>query len=184
CIGESEALTLHPALRLIFLYLLVSDSYGKTMAMTKEPLIVFLYVLLLGACYAYVQYSSFIITRAAEGVALGCVVVTWMLRRSRRQCYLVDYTCYKGPDDRMLNAETSIYFGFKYQPHVADNLELQWRLYLRSGLGEETGGPSFLFKGPAEGTFEDAQVEMHECFGTLLDHLFAKTDFHPDKIDI
>eukprot|EP01018_Ginkgo_biloba_P009421 Gb_17018 [translate_table: standard] len=105
-------------------------------------------------------------------------------KEMRRHCYLVDYSCYKPPSYRKLNTEASIYMSLKHEPVFVDQLDFQWKIYLRSGLGEETYVPRFLFNEEAEATLDEAKLEMEECFVAVLDELFAKTAVAPQQIGI
>ncbi|GLJ38735.1 hypothetical protein SUGI_0789700 [Cryptomeria japonica] len=168
------------------------------MARSSASIIGLSYVLLVGAYIwkdsAWEVYDlavgdhSLFVRRAAETIMVGCVVVAWTLylgkKRRQRECYLVDYSCYRVPEDRKMNAETSIYFSCNYQPLVAEHLGLQWKVFLRSGLGDETGASHFLFNGRGEATLPEARLEMRESFTVVLDELFAKTRIHPQQIDI
>eukprot|EP01018_Ginkgo_biloba_P009411 Gb_27863 [translate_table: standard] len=117
-------------------------------------------------------------------LGVGTQIILRMYLRRRRECYLVDYTCYKPPDERKIITEISIYISGRQEPLNAEKLNFQWMVYLRSGLGEETYVPRFLFNEKIVATFEEAQIEMGECFVAVLDELFAKTGVAPAEIDI
>ncbi|GLJ43765.1 hypothetical protein SUGI_0911090 [Cryptomeria japonica] len=111
--------------------------------------------------------------------------VGWLLlQRRRRECYLVDFTCYKPPAERQANAELSIYFSISTEPTIPENLKFQWRLFLRSGVGEQTSLSRFFFNDGMVATMEEARVEMEECFIATADELFARTGVTPQDIDI
>jgi 3-ketoacyl-CoA synthase len=130
-----------------------------------------------------------IIVRRAIEILLVCSMVGvglfYLIRhRPRHQCYLVDFTCYKPPEEREMNTEISVYITGRHEPINVDNSNFQWRIYLRSGLGEETCGSRFLFNDETVATLEEAWVEMEEGFVAVLDELFAKTCVKPSEIDI
>lgn len=130
------------------------------------------------------------VTRAIEILlAVCCMLGGWLFlitrqRYSRHQCYLVDFACYKPPAERQVNTDLSIYFSAMQEPINADNEKFQWRIYRRSGLGEETCLPRCYFNDEMVATLEEARVEMEECFVAVLDELFAKTYVEPSEIDI
>ena len=132
--------------------------------------------------------TSMFFRREAEVDLLCCMVTVAlfyvMTRRRRGECYLVDYSCYRPPDDRKMNTEACIYFCVSTEPAVADRMDLQWKVDLRSGLGEETAVARFLFSDDRIATLEEARVEMEESFAAVLDDLFAKTCVKPWEIDI
>ncbi|GLJ18594.1 hypothetical protein SUGI_0331130 [Cryptomeria japonica] len=123
------------------------------------------------------------------GFSLVLVLVLVLVYRTasggRHECYLVDFTCYKPPPERQVNTELSVYFQGKQEPLDMERLDFQWKMYLRSGLGEETSGCSSFFKeGMPESSLEEAREEIEESFGAVLDDLFAKTNVKPAEIDI
>ncbi|GLJ18596.1 hypothetical protein SUGI_0331160 [Cryptomeria japonica] len=131
------------------------------------------------------SWWSFLVGFAVGGLVLVLMIYRRTAMGSRHECYLVDFTCYKPPLERQVNSELSVYFQAKLEPMDMERLDFQWKVYLRSGLGEETSICASYFKeGMAEPSLEEAREEMEECFGAVLDDLFAKTDVKPGEIDI
>ncbi|XP_057820492.2 3-ketoacyl-CoA synthase 1 [Cryptomeria japonica] len=96
-----------------------------------------------------------------------------------------------------MNTEASIYFSIKHHGaqdgdseteklRTAERLGFQWKIYLRSGVGEQTCASRLFFdaSGRVTPTMEEAQIEMEECFVAVLDKLFAKTGVVAAEIDI
>eukprot|EP00252_Welwitschia_mirabilis_P007828 TRINITY_DN19549_c0_g1_i1.p1 TRINITY_DN19549_c0_g1~~TRINITY_DN19549_c0_g1_i1.p1 ORF type:complete len:469 (-),score=-37.40 TRINITY_DN19549_c0_g1_i1:137-1543(-) len=128
-------------------------------------------------------FEPFALLAWALLLALSLIAATTFHKR-RRNCYLLDYACYKPPEERKLSTEVSVYvMGL---PALLDiqKLRFQWRIHLRSGLGEETYGPQRLFNEQSFGTFDEALLEMEEAFVPLLDQLFAKGGVTPQDIGI
>ncbi|GLJ43756.1 hypothetical protein SUGI_0910920 [Cryptomeria japonica] len=116
--------------------------------------------------------------------ALGCLLLEILGKRGRRECYLVDFTCYKPPAERQVNTEMSIYLSARTEPIIPEHSKFQWKIFLRSGLGEETSLPRFVFNEEMVATLEEARVEMEETFFATADELFARTGVTPQDIDI
>ncbi|GLJ43773.1 hypothetical protein SUGI_0911260 [Cryptomeria japonica] len=116
--------------------------------------------------------------------ALGCLLLEIIGKRGRRECYLVDFTCYKPPAERQVNTEMSLYLSASTEPIIPERSKFQWKIFLRSGLGEETSLPRFVFNDEMVATLEEARVEMEETFFATADELFARTGVTPQDIDI
>ncbi|GLJ43758.1 hypothetical protein SUGI_0910950 [Cryptomeria japonica] len=116
--------------------------------------------------------------------ALGWLLLEILGKRGRRECYLVNFTCYKPPAERQVNTEMSIYLSARTDPIIPEHSKFQWKIFLRSGLGEETSLPRFVFNEEMVTTLEEARVEMEETFFAMADELFARTGVTPQDIDI
>ncbi|GLJ43738.1 hypothetical protein SUGI_0910700 [Cryptomeria japonica] len=116
--------------------------------------------------------------------ALGWLLVQVIAKWRRQECYLVDFTCYKPPAERQANTEMSIYISASSEPIIPENSKFQWKIFLRSGLGEETSLSRHFFNEGMVPTLEEARVEMEETFFATADELFARTGVTPQDIDI
>ncbi|GLJ43760.1 hypothetical protein SUGI_0911010 [Cryptomeria japonica] len=128
--------------------------------------------------------NSSVLSQLCVATALGWLLLQLLAKQSRRECFLVDFTCYKPPAERQANAELSIYVSFSTEPIIPENLKFQWKIFLSSGLGEETSLPRFIFKEEMVATLEEARVEMEETFFATAADLFARTGVTPQDIDI
>ncbi|GLJ09077.1 hypothetical protein SUGI_0101360 [Cryptomeria japonica] len=135
------------------------------------------------AAIGLLPWWNFLVGFALSGLLL--VLIYRTPTGSRHECYLVDFACYKPPPERQVNTELSVYFQAKQEPLDLESLDFQWKIYLRSGLGEETSVCGSFFKeGRPEPSLEEAREEMEESFGAVLDDLFAKTNVKAAEIDI
>ncbi|GLJ43737.1 hypothetical protein SUGI_0910690 [Cryptomeria japonica] len=134
-------------------------------------------------CLALVLERSAVLHLIIAAV-LGRLLIHVLGRQRQRECYLVDFTCYKPAAERMANTELSIYFSARPEPIIPDRLGFQWRIYLRSGLGEETAVSRFFFNQEMVATMEEARAEVVESLIAATDELFTKTQVTPQDIDI
>ncbi|GAB4845190.1 hypothetical protein Ancab_038599 [Ancistrocladus abbreviatus] len=102
---------------------------------------------------------------------------------------LLNYSCYKPPSHRKCTYELSEYFVRKTARFSAKSEDFMRSIYLKSGLGNETYAPPFLFdihddshRNPRllESAFEEAREGMFSA----VDALLGKTQIHPRRIDI
>ncbi|GLJ43667.1 hypothetical protein SUGI_0909050 [Cryptomeria japonica] len=129
--------------------------------------------------------NNSVLSQLCVATALGWLLLKLLAkRRQRRECFLVDFTCYKPPVERQANAELSIYVSLSAETIIPENLKFQWKIFLSSGLGEETSLPRFIFNDEMVATLEEARVEMEETFFATSDELFARTGVTPQDIDI
>ncbi|KAM5548728.1 hypothetical protein ABKV19_000240 [Rosa sericea] len=101
-----------------------------------------------------------------------------------RSVYLVDYSCYKPPNN----------FKMKYQKFInqsrltgafdESSLEFQHKILERSGLGEETYLPEAMHSIPPRLSMAAAREEAEQVIFGALDNLFANTNVNPKDIGI
>ncbi|GLJ43752.1 hypothetical protein SUGI_0910870 [Cryptomeria japonica] len=143
-----------------------------------KPWVGFLCLLLLLLRISSVLWHLFV------AAALGWLLNQILGKRGRRECYLVDFTGYKPPAEHQVNTEVSIYLSTRTEPIIPEHFKFQWKIFLRSGLGEETWLPRFVFNDEMVATLEEARVEMEETFFASADKFFARTGVTPQDIDI
>ncbi|KAK7341741.1 hypothetical protein VNO80_24680 [Phaseolus coccineus] len=116
----------------------------------------------------------------------SCFLIWKMLEERRdRECYILDYQCYKPPNNRMLGTE----FCGKLIKRTENLGPSEYRFLLKaivsSGIGEQTYAPRNIFEG-REGTptLFDGIEEMEEFFNDAIAKLLAKSKVSPSEIDI
>ncbi|GLJ43761.1 hypothetical protein SUGI_0911020 [Cryptomeria japonica] len=114
---------------------------------------------------------------------LGWLLLQLLAKQRTRECFLVEFTCYKPPAECQANTELSIYVSLSREPIILENLKFQWKIFLSSGLGEETSLPWFIFNDEMVAILDEARVEMEETFATS-DGLFKRTGVTSQDIDI
>ncbi|QCD88306.1 chalcone synthase [Vigna unguiculata] len=116
----------------------------------------------------------------------SCFLIWKMLEERReRECYILNYQCYKPPNDRMLDTE----FCGKLIKRCENLGPNEYRFLLKaivsSGIGEQTYAPRNIFEG-REGapTLRDGIEEMEEFFSDAIGKLLAKSKVSPSEIDV
>nr|XP_016479009.1 PREDICTED: 3-ketoacyl-CoA synthase 4-like [Nicotiana tabacum] len=98
--------------------------------------------------------------------------------------YLVDYSCYRGPDHLK-----ATYYKFMEHSRLTDDfdetsLEFQRKMLGRSGLGEETYVPETMNCIPPRPSMAAAREEAETVMFGALDNLFKNTNVKPKDIGI
>ncbi|XP_020259708.1 3-ketoacyl-CoA synthase 19-like [Asparagus officinalis] len=100
-------------------------------------------------------------------------------RNKHKQCYLIDYVCFKLPTD--LCGEIVRRNKLLGVPDYRFLL----KVIVSSGLGENTYGPRNIIVGDETSpALSDSLTEMDECFDPTLDSLFRKTEVRPSEVDV
>ncbi|KAL1558630.1 3-ketoacyl-CoA synthase 12 [Salvia divinorum] len=107
------------------------------------------------------------------------------LSRRYRDCYILDYECYKPTEDRRLSTKFSGEV-IRRNKHLGLNeYKFLLKAIVSSGIGEETYAPKMVFEGrEASPTLRDGLVEMDEFFDDSIDKLLTRTGIHPADIDV
>lgn len=116
----------------------------------------------------------------------ACFLIWKMFDEKRdRECYILNYQCYKPPNDRMLGTE----FCGKLIRRTENLGPSEYRFLLKaivsSGIGEQTYAPRNIFEGrEATPTLRDSIGEMEEFFHDSIGKLLAKSNVSPSEIDV
>jgi 3-ketoacyl-CoA synthase len=109
-------------------------------------------------------------------------------RRRRSRCYLLDYVCYKPPDDRKFPTESMRALLDRSEGFDAAARRFLLRVVVRSGLGEHTYGPRTLVaagRGDGRATHQDCLDEMDPFLHGAVAELFARTSgLGPRDVDV
>lgn len=125
-------------------------------------------------------------TRVSLLTALFAIVSTLSLvyvKLKAPPCYLVDFASFKSLDEYKLSTEYCEYITKACGKSTPKNTLFQLKVLLKSGLGDETYGPAFLYTDDRVPTLTAARDEMdHMMFGAL-DELVFKTGLNLSHID-
>lgn len=98
--------------------------------------------------------------------------------------YLLDFSCHKpGPESRG-SYEICEYFGRRSCQHSAESEAFMRAIYRKSGLGDETYAPPFIFQTDYKAKFQYAILEAEDGMFSCVAHLLAKTDVDPSRITV
>lgn len=128
------------------------------------------------------------------------ISVIFYIRSSLRPkpVFLIDYACYKPPPDRKCTSHVAESFVHRNNIHVQkESWDFMRNIYLKSGLGDDTYGPPFIF-GEEENnnsnnnnyyynyipTLKLARQEAEEGMFSAVDLLLSKTLTEPSSIDM
>lgn len=109
---------------------------------------------------------------------------TMYLLSRPRAVYLVDFSCYRPPDNCRVPFATFMEHSRLMNYFDQKSLDFQMRILERSGLSEETCFPPALHYIPPRPTMEASREEAQLVIFTALDDLFARTGIRPKDIDI
>ncbi|GLT67118.1 hypothetical protein SLA2020_394480 [Shorea laevis] len=109
----------------------------------------------------------------------------WVAAKRDKECYILDYQCYKPTDDRMVGTE----FGgelIKRNKNLGLNeYKFLLKAIVSAGIGEQTYAPRIVFSGREESpTLADGLSEMEEFFFDSVEKLLARSGFSPQEIDL
>ncbi|XP_050214622.1 3-ketoacyl-CoA synthase 12-like [Mercurialis annua] len=109
----------------------------------------------------------------------------WVDGKLDRECYILDYECYKPTDDRMLNTEFSGDIILRNKNLGLNEYKFLLKAIVSSGIGEQTYAPRMVFDGREENPrYEDAILEMDEFFHDCIDKLLTRSGVSPQEIDV
>ncbi|XP_057523457.1 3-ketoacyl-CoA synthase 17-like [Amaranthus tricolor] len=97
---------------------------------------------------------------------------------------LLEYSCYKPPNHRKSNFELCNYFVQKNDCFSQKSLDFMRSIYLKSGLGEETYLPPFIFQGYNNAPLHSALLEAKEGMFSAVDSLFSTAKINDPSKDI
>ncbi|TVU46802.1 hypothetical protein EJB05_06365, partial [Eragrostis curvula] len=117
-------------------------------------------------------------------VASLATAAAWR-RRHRSRCFLLDYVCYKPPDDQKMSTETMSAVADRSKRLSDPVRRFLLRVLLRSGLGERTYAPRTFLDGREESpTQQDAHDEMDAFFHGAVAELFERTGLRGRDVDV
>ncbi|XP_008796343.1 3-ketoacyl-CoA synthase 12-like [Phoenix dactylifera] len=124
----------------------------------------------------------------ASAILLLCsLFLVWRVfdGRRNRNCYLLDYICFKASDSRMISTELSGDIIYRNENLGLPEYKFLLKVIVNSGIGEQTYGPKNIVDGRENSpTHEDGISEMDDCFNATLEELFRKSGFGPSDIDM
>ncbi|XP_056164716.1 3-ketoacyl-CoA synthase 4-like [Syzygium oleosum] len=116
---------------------------------------------------------------------VGIVVLSCYCYCRPTPVFLIDYSCFKPSSDRKCTYGVSESFVRRSRRFSPESVEFMRKIYLKSGLGDETYGPPFMLRTDyEEARLESAKQEAREGIFSAVDSLLAKTAVHPQAIDV
>ncbi|KAJ7947722.1 3-ketoacyl-CoA synthase 3 [Quillaja saponaria] len=123
-------------------------------------------------CILHVLYLSFLIWKLFD-------------QRRDRECYILDYECYKPSDDRMLDTQFCGDIIKRNKNLGLNEYKFLLKAIVSSGIGEQTYAPRNVFSGrEATPTLKDGLSEMDEFFQDCIPQLLDRSGISPKEIDV
>ncbi|ESR66183.1 hypothetical protein CICLE_v10007953mg [Citrus x clementina] len=117
------------------------------------------------------------------GVFVFTLSVYFMSRP--RSVYLVDFACYRPPDDLKVTREQFIEVAGKWSKSDEASLDFQRRIMKSSGIGDETYIPKVVMSAEENCmTMKHGRLEASMVMFGALDELFKKTKVRPKDVGI
>ncbi|OVA08121.1 FAE1/Type III polyketide synthase-like protein [Macleaya cordata] len=115
-----------------------------------------------------------------------CALISLYLFLSTRppQVFLLDYSCFKPDFDRKCSFEACEYFLRRSARFTTVSENFMRGIYKKSGLGDETYAPPFIFQSNQEATLKCAVQEAEEGMFSAVDSVLSKTKLDPQQIDV
>ncbi|PWA58851.1 hypothetical protein CTI12_AA392640 [Artemisia annua] len=99
--------------------------------------------------------------------------------------FLLNYSCFKPPNDRKCTYDLANNFVLQSSRFSsAEPVTFMQNIYLKSGLGNDTYAPPFMFEENQTPTMKNAIQEAEEGVFAAVDSLLAKTLVLPEDIDV
>lgn len=114
------------------------------------------------------------------------LLLSWKIlyrRRYLRNCYLVDYACFKPSDDRKLSTQLAGDIVFRNPNLGLPEHKFLLKITINSGIGEETYAPRSIISG-AGPSFSGELADMDEFLHSTIDHLLRKSGVAPTDVDV
>ncbi|VFR03272.1 unnamed protein product [Cuscuta campestris] len=123
-------------------------------------------------CLLPLSYLFFLIWKIIDG-------------KRHKNCYILDYQCYKPTDDRMLTTKSSGDLIWRNKNLGLNEYKFLLKAIVSAGIGEQTYGPRVVLEGREEvASHQDAIVEMEEFFYDTIDNVLERQHISPSEIDV
>ncbi|XP_010248007.1 PREDICTED: 3-ketoacyl-CoA synthase 1-like [Nelumbo nucifera] len=121
-------------------------------------------------------------------VSLSCawclsISIIYYLCTRPRPVLMLDYTCFKPEFDRKVSLESGEYFVRRSGRFTSESVDFMLSIFQKSGLGEETYLPPFIFQTGYDAKLQSAIEEAMEGIFSCVDSLLSKTQIDPQLID-
>ena len=108
----------------------------------------------------------------------------WQMLRPWPPCYLLDFCCTEAEGNINANEENFKFFLGTWRDVKQSNLEFQFKVLSRSGVGGESYAPPRLIQMGEDSSLSDARIETENLIEKATRRLLAKLSIDPKEIDI
>ncbi|KAM1537638.1 hypothetical protein ACFX15_002555 [Malus domestica] len=138
-----------------------------------------------------VQYSNILhfLFTTNPTLSLSCI---WCLSISiffyyytsrPKSIFLLDFSCFQPNPNQKCSYAASESFVRRTNRFTEESEEFMRKIYLKSGLGDETYAPPFVFESNPEANLKYALDEAQQGMFSSINSLLAKTNIDPSRID-
>ncbi|OAY77478.1 3-ketoacyl-CoA synthase 13-like [Ananas comosus] len=117
---------------------------------------------------------------------LSCTLLYLYLYARRRPLpvFLFDYSCYLPEPERRSSLEVCEYYGFRCPRLSHSTADFMRAIFLKSGLGDETYAPPYIFQEDYDAKFRYAVQEAEEGMFDAVSSLLSKTSIPTSAISV
>lgn len=109
----------------------------------------------------------------------------WVDEKRDKECYILDYQCYKPTDDRMVSTEFAGQVIKRAKNLGLNEYKFLLKAIVSSGIGEQTYSPRIMFSGREDNpTLQDGIDEMEEFFEDSIAKILDRSGISAKEIDI
>jgi 3-ketoacyl-CoA synthase len=120
----------------------------------------------------------------------------WAAAAAKRRCYLLDFACYKGPEELVTSLDTFIYKSAQAGCFSEESMDFQHRISQRNGVSDHCYLPPALHMHPDERaarvrgarpetrTMMEAREEAGMVLFQVVGEALARTGLKPKDVDI
>ncbi|XP_057962389.1 3-ketoacyl-CoA synthase 7-like [Malania oleifera] len=117
--------------------------------------------------------------------ATALIATAIYLSFKSNRIYLINFVCYRSPDDHRAPASTLIEHAHIMDKFDSQTIEFQKKMIERSGIGSETHLPaSYYLLPPADPALSSTALEVETVLFSVVKDLFTKHNISPSSIDI
>ncbi|TMW83096.1 hypothetical protein EJD97_002963 [Solanum chilense] len=117
-------------------------------------------------------------------ITFTLVILFFYRKNSKRRVFLVDFACYKPPENQQVDRQTFVNKSTKTLCYNKDSVEFMDKMLERSGLGDKTYLSKGLIKEPIDMSAEAAKEEVEMAIFGVIDELLLKTGVQCNDINI
>ncbi|VVA37012.1 PREDICTED: 3-ketoacyl-CoA synthase [Prunus dulcis] len=116
---------------------------------------------------------------------IWCLVLSilYYYTSSPNPVFLLDFSCFKPNPNQKCSYKASELFVLRTNRFSEESQEFMRKIYLRSGLGDETYAPKFVFQSNPKADLESAFDEAQEGMFSSINSVLSKTNIDPSRID-
>ncbi|KAF8028213.1 hypothetical protein BT93_E0960 [Corymbia citriodora subsp. variegata] len=127
--------------------------------------------------------ESCVFDMVSVGVLLGLVLYVY-LSLIPRSTYLVDFTCFRPPDEFKISKEEFLELARKSGKYSEEAIVFQEGVLKRSGIGDETYLPRAVFRPERKITLKDGREEASMVIVSVVNELLSSTRVQPQDIGV